>query len=37
MIRAEGIVYAVAGDDRYYCSLGEPLGKSHSVGRELFR
>jgi flavin reductase (DIM6/NTAB) family NADH-FMN oxidoreductase RutF len=35
MVKAEGIVYAFAGDGRYYCDLGEPLEKAYSVGREL--
>ena len=35
MIKAKGIVYAATGDHRYYCSLGEALEKSYSVGRQL--
>ena len=35
MIKANGIVYAVTGDHRYYCGLGEPLAKAHSIGRKL--
>ena len=35
MVKAEGIVYAFAGDGRYYCGLGEPLERAYSVGRQL--
>ena len=35
MIKAKGIVYAATGDYRYYCSLGKPLEKSYTVGRQL--
>ncbi len=35
MIKAKGIVYAATGDHRYYCSLGEPLEKSYTIGRQL--
>lgn len=35
MIRAKGIVYAATGDYRYYCSLGKPLEKSYTIGRQL--
>ena len=35
MVKAEGIVYAVAGDGRYYCELGTPLVKAYSIGRQL--
>jgi flavin reductase (DIM6/NTAB) family NADH-FMN oxidoreductase RutF len=35
MVKAKGIVYAATGDHRYYCSLGEPLEKSYTIGRQL--
>ena len=35
MIKARGIVYAVAGDSRCYCSLGTPLEKAYSAGRKF--
>lgn len=35
MIKAGGLVMAVAGDHRYYCGLGDPLERAYAIGRRL--